>query len=276
MRRQCMGNKSISKILISGLVTIVLLLANPLTVHAESTTGAYMDKDPETGYLLVIEDDADLLTDAQEEELAAVMEDITAYGNVAFKTIESNDASTEKYARSCYKELFGTQSGTLFLIDMDNRTLWIHSDGAVYTVVTTAYANTITDNVYRDATNGKYFACAAEVYRQVFALLEGNRIAQPMKYISNGLLAMILALLLNFGLVCYFTKLKKPARNEILRNAKKHFISTKPVAEFTYKTKVYDPVSTGGSSGNDRSSSGSSRSGGGGGSRSGGGGGHRF
>lgn len=220
-----------------------------------------------TDYRVVIEDEAELLTEEQETALAEVMEGITAYGNVAFVSVAENSSSAESFARTFYQLQFGTRSGTLFLIDMDNRKIWIHSDGAVYKVITTAYANTITDNVYRYASDKEYYECAAEAYEQILALLEGQKIAQPMKYISNALLAMILALLINFGLVCYFTRLRKPAEAELLRNIEKRFATTKPTATFTRETKVYDPV---------ESSSSSSGGGGGGGSSSGGGGGHSF
>ena len=159
---------------------------------------------PDTGYQTVIEDDAELLSEEEEAALQELLEEITAYGNVAFKTIDNNYMSTENYARSYYKDMFGTASGTLFLIDMDNRIIWIHSDGAVYKVITTAYANTITDNVYRYASDEEYFVCAQKAFEQMLSLLQGQKIAQPMKYISNGLLAIILALLLNYGVVCVF------------------------------------------------------------------------
>ena len=165
--------------------------------------------------------------------------------------------------------MFGTDSGTLFVIDMDQRNIWIHSDGAVYEVITTAYANTITDNVYRYASKGDYYGCASEAFRQIHELLRGRRIAQPMKYISNALLALILALLVNYGLVIGFTRLRKPKKEEILASIHRRFDYRNLHAVYTHQTKIYDPVS-GGSSG------GGSSSGGGGGSSSGGGGGHSF
>ena len=220
-------------------------------------------------YRVVVEDGADLLSESEEEELAGFMQKITDYGNVAFVSVMENASSAGDYAGSCYRSLFGTDSGTLFLIDMDNRKLWIHSDGAVYGVITTAYAETITDNVYRLASQEQYYECAREVYEQIFTLLQGQKIAQPMKYISNTLLAMILALLINFGLVCYFTKLRKPSEADMLRIIDKRMNCTKPTATFTHKTKRYDPVESDSSG----SSGGSS---GGGSSSSGGGGGHSF
>ena len=92
----------------------------------------------ETGYRVVLEDDAQLLSDEEKAELITQMQEITAYGNAAFKTIDDNDRSAEYFARQYYQSQFGTDSGTLLLIDMDNRMIWIHSDGAVYQVITTA------------------------------------------------------------------------------------------------------------------------------------------
>ena len=225
---------------------------------------------PDTGYQTVIEDDAELLSEEEEAALQELLEEITAYGNAAFKTIDSNYMSTENYARSYYKDMFGTASGTLFLIDMDNRIIWIHSDGAVYKVITTAYANTITDNVYRYASDEEYFVCAQKAFEQMLSLLQGQKIAQPMKYISNGLLAIILALLLNYGVVCVFAGAKKPGKKKMMENVPIQFSYTKPLAVFTHQTRTYNPVSSSSGGG------GGGSSGGGGGGRSGGGGGHRF
>lgn len=225
---------------------------------------------PDTGYQAVIEDDANLLSEEEEAALQEQLEEITAYGNVAFKTIDDNYMSTENYARSYYKDMFGTASGTLFLIDMDNRIIWIHSDGAVYKVITTAYANTITDNVYRYASDKAYFVCAQKAFEQILSLLKGQKIAQPMKYISNGLLAILLALLLNYGVVCVFAGAKKLGKKKMMENVPIQFSYTKPLAVFTHQTRTYHPVSSSSGSG------GGGGGGGGGGHSSGGGGGHRF
>lgn len=227
-------------------------------------------RNAETSYRIIIEDDAGLLNNEEEQDLAALMQEITTYGNVAFKTIDTNNRGTESYARQYYHDQFGTASGTLFLIDMDNRNIWIHSDGAVYKTITKSYADTITDNVYRYASDGNYYDCASHTYEQILTLLKGNKIAQPMKYISNALLAVILALLLNYGLVSFFARMKKPGRKELLSNGRNHFHYTQPRAFFVRESRTYNPTSS------DSSSSGSSGSGGGGSSSSGGGGGHSF
>lgn len=253
--------------------------ASEYYAETEDTGQEFSDADEiylngKTFYRVLIEDDAQLLDDEEEQELTALMQEITAYGNVAFKTIDNNDYSTESYARQYYQKQFGTDSGTLFLIDMDNRTIWIHSDGAVYTVITNSYANTITDNVYLYASCGDYYTCAVQTYEQILTLLNGNKIAQPMKYISNGLLAVILALLLNYGLVSFFARIKKPGRRELLRTGRNHFNYTQPRAFFIRESRIYNPTSSDGSSTSSGGGSGSSS--GGGSSSSGGGGGHRF
>lgn len=239
---------------------------------AETAEMVYIN--PKTNYRSLLSDDAQLLDEEEEQELAARMQGITAYGNVIFKTTDSGVWDTASYAGEYYREKIGTDSGMLLLIDMENRMIWIHCDGAVYQVITKSYANTITDNVYRYASDGDYYKCASQAYGQALALLEGNRIAQPMKYISNALLAVILALLLNYALVCFFTGKRKPGRRELLGNAGNYFRYTEPKAFFVRETRTYHPISSGGSD----SSGGSSGGGGGssGGSSSGGGGGHRF
>lgn len=226
---------------------------------------------PDTSYGVWIADDAHLLEEEEAQALAALMQDITVYGNVLFKTTDSNAADTASYAGEYYRKQVGTDSGILFLIDMDNRMIWIHSDGAVYRVITKSYANTITDNVYRYASDGDYYQCAAQAYDQVLTLLEGNRIAQPMKYLSNAFLAVILALLLNYGLVCLFSRIRKPGGRELLGNAGNYFRYTQPQAFFVRESRTYHPRDSGSSSG-----SGSSGGGGSSGGNSGGGGGHRF
>lgn len=70
---------------------------------------------------------------------------------------------------------------------MDNRNIWIHSNGGIYRIITSSYADTITDNVYQYATKRDYYGCCYEAFTEMLTLLQGNRIAQPMKYISNAL-----------------------------------------------------------------------------------------
>ncbi len=253
------------------LCSMMLSFEMPKCYGKEPDETQKLCENSDTGCRIVVEDEAELLTEEERLELLEEMKKITAYGNAAFLTVDRNDGSTEELARSYYRKQFGTDSGTVFLIDMDNRNIWIHSDGGIYQVITAAYANTITDNVYRYASREDYYGCAREAFRQIQALLEGQKIAQPMKYISNALLALILALLGNFGLIIFFTRLRKPREDAILADIHRKLHYSGIVGTYTHQTQIYDPVSRG--SGGGRSGGGG---GGGGGGRSGGGGGHSF
>ena len=142
-----------------------------------------------------IQDDADLLTAAEEEALYQDMLPICEYGTPLFwTTVETGDY--EQLAKRYYvQKLGGGQSGTLFVINMAARQLTVMSDGAIYRVVTDGEAETVTDNVYRLAGREEYYACAQSVFQQIFALLQGEKIARPMKTVSNMLLALVLSLL---------------------------------------------------------------------------------
>lgn len=229
----------------------------------------------QTGYEVYIDDWADLLTPSEETQLLEVMKEISAYGNVSFVSISENDYySTERYAEHYYYEHFEYDSGTLFLVDMDYRYLWIYSDGAIYDTVTISYANTITDNVYTYASDEDYYTCADTAFGQILRLLQGQRIAQPMKYISNALLALVLALLINYFFVMFVSRSKKATAKQLLSGTYTKVDIKNARADFIRQTRRHSPRNTGGSGGGGSSSR---SSGGGGGSRGGGGGGgHRF
>ena len=210
-------------------------------------------------YQLIIEDDANLLTGSQKELLEEDMAKLTEYGNIIFKSINTNSTTADSYAKSYYNGRFGKQSGTLFLIDMKNRKIYIFSNGENYNKITDAKAETITDNIYELATDKKYYECAKEAYKQILTVLEGGKIAEPMKYISNAVLAVMVALFINFAIFKIATNNKKASGNEQIKECERNFEHTTPVVTRTGSHRVYSPQSD--------SSSGGGSSGGGGGRR---------
>lgn len=224
---------------------------------------------PDTNYQVIIEDDAELLTEADMDNLMTDMMPLTDFGNIAFKSIDNNATSTASYARDYYHGKFSTTSGSLFLIDMDNRQIYIFSDGNNYKIITSGKAEIITDNVYRYATNKDYYSCASNAYEQILALLNGFKIAEPMRNISNILVALVCGFIMSFIIVMINSKIKDASSNEIVKNCDVIF-NVKSITGVKVGThRVYSPQS---------SSSGGSSGGGysGGGGSSGGGGGHSF
>ena len=235
-------------------------------------TASYADYNEETNYYVYLDDWANLLSDEEEDKLLQVMKPITAYGNVGFVSISDNpEHNTERYVENYYQERFGYSSGTVLIIDMEERYIWIYSNGEIYDTITSSYAKTITDNVYSYASSEDYFSCASKAFEQINTLLEGRHIAQPMKYISNALLSIVLALFINYFLVMILSRSRKASVSQLLNGT---FFKTEirnPRQEFIKQTRRYSPQSSGSSGA--RSGGGLSR---GGGMSRGGGGGHRF
>lgn len=256
------------------LCTIILtILLTPISIFAEENYRSFTPRSVTSSenYQIYLDDWANLLNETEEEKLLDIMEPIAEYGNVAFVSILQNPMdSTERYAEQYYYDHFSFDSGTVFIVDMDERYLWIYSNGEIYETVTKAYANTITDNVYTYASEGDYFTCASIAFEQIYTLLLGKPIAQPMKYISNALLAIVLALFINYGIVMLYSRAKKANTKQLLDGIYSNVTIHNPTSHFLHKTKRYSPRSR-----NNGSSSGGSSRGGGGGSH-GGGGGHRF
>ena len=256
--------------IITAICAMALLLsaALPMKAAASDYAAQPVATNEATGYKAYIFDQQDLLTDAEEEALASDMMPVTKYGGAAFVTDMVNAGTSKAAAERWYRELFGTDSGTLFLIDMGNRNLWIFSDGEIYKTVTGSYADTITDNVYKLASKKQYYECARGVFDQEARLLDGGRIARPMKYITNALTALIFALLFNYAFVRWTCRDHAPIDTELIAAVAATFVAGSQNAVHTGTKRVYNPPHD--------SSSGGGGGGGGGGGHSGGGGGHSF
>lgn len=248
---------------------LVLLLTLLFAVNARAEELVY---DGGNGYRAVIRDDADKFTDAEEMKLMDLLKGALQYGNAAIVTIDENYTSTESYAESAYRDYFGWESGTLFLIDMDNRYLQFFSDGSNYSVLTTSKTNEISDNIYSYASEGDYYGCAYKGFEQVITVLSGGRIVTPMRYVTSAILAFGVALLVNIWLVVRQRKKQDPSKivdtfGKIHRGAVRHVTTT-----MTNQRRTRHVESSGGG----RIGGGGGFGGGGGGGHSGGGGGHSF
>lgn len=226
-------------------------------------------------FKLIIEDDANLLTESEIKDLKEKMMPLLEYGNIAFKSISVNErGTTDNYADYYYHSKFNKESGSLFLIDMDKRNIYIFSDGYNYKVITKNKAYIITDNVYTYASRKDYYKCAFDAFDQMNDLLEGRKILEPMRYISNILISITVGSFIAFYIAIKMTQIKKVQDVELLKCINSHLILSNIDANAIGSHRVYSPVSDGGSSGG--GSSGGGGGGGGGGGSSGGGGGHSF
>ena len=228
------------------LISLLLLLLIPTKVLAMNV----VHTNEENNAKVVLEDDADLLSDEEEKKLTDKMISLTRYGHVVFKTISENPTDAESYARNYFYEAFGNVDGEMFLIDMDTRRIAIYSSGKNKDVITRGKANTITDNIYLYASRENYYQCAYEAFDQIYTVLDGGRIAEPMKNISNVLISLSLSFLIMFGIVISSSRIKKATNKEVLKGVSTTFNVDQLSAVKTGERRVYNPPSSsGGSSG---------------------------
>ena len=272
-----MQNKKLSLDTFSkfGLALLLAMFVLAFSLLAPVTAFAADDND----YQVIIEDQADLFTDAQEADLKEQLKGILPYGSAAIITNNEQNYDAHALAERRFREFFLNHSATLLMIDMYNRRIEIFSDGAIYRTITRTRANEITDNIYKYATAGDYYMAAKKTFEQMETILEGGRIATPMKYATNAAFAIGIVLIINFIII---TAQRKKKNVTTLTNAlayeggRGRISAVKSVnSVMTSQRKTRHVESSGGSSGGGGGGF-SGGGGGGGGFSSGGGGGHSF
>lgn len=255
---------------------IFLIILLPFSINAETTN--FEDEYNATEviryssgeYDLLIDDKANLLTEAEEIKLQDEMTKLLEYGNILFVSNNTEIGSTSFKAERYYTKNFGTESGTIFYIDMKERVIYIYSNGSNSKVITNMKANVITDNVYKYASDEDYYGCASKAYDQMYLVLSGGKIAEPLRYICSIIIALITSFMVCFIYACSVSAKKNVTEKELLKSTDAKIVINNFNAQITGGDRVYNPPSDFGSSGGGGGSSG----GGGGGGGSGGG--HRF
>lgn len=263
-------------------IVSILVLLFPFVLDLVHRSGAEAPASVSEPYSVTVRDNAKLLTEYEKKDLAETMKSVAAYHPVAFVSTRNTEGNTTlRYAELLFDELFPEKDGILFLIDMQNRNIWLQKANN-NRVLTTALCNTVTDNVYREASAGNYFQCANRAYKQVYKILKGDKVPETMKHLSNLFLSVAAALFLVFLFAAKGTGVLRPKqvfdvddnmqRKLSIRNVKKRF---KRLIVHRSADSSSDSFSSGGSFGGGGGGGFSSGGGGGGGSSSSGGG-HSF
>ena len=186
-------------------ILIVLTVLTMALVPLACAAGEELrETNVETGYMLVFHDEAGLVDAAEQEKVLEAMRPVLEYANAGFMTYPAGGSSQNSAtkAQKWGDSTFGSNTRfTVFIIDMTNRHLDIYASRPLSGILTAAEENTIADNVYRAASRGDYAGCAEEAFREITNVLKGEKIATPMKYASNALLALIMAILAAFLLI---------------------------------------------------------------------------
>ena len=172
----------------------VLNIGADVSDDSQATVGPVLYTNPDTGYSLIILDDIDLLTAEEEMWLIEDMKPVTEYGSIAFWSTDQTARDEIDQARVKRKELFEFESASVFVINMDIRKLTIQSYGNIYDNINDSYARSITDNVSHYATDKKYYNAASEVYQQIYKVMNGLDIPEPMKITGYVIMSIIIGL----------------------------------------------------------------------------------
>lgn len=248
---------------------IVLLIMLITVFIGVSVYGMETYTNDATGYMAYVIDNANLISSRTDlDQVMAAMDEITRFGNVIFLSNTSpHNNTTAEFALASYEKYFGKQSGVLFLIDMYEKEIFISCSGECSRRVSNYDSYAITDNIYTMATQEKYASCAIEAFDQLSQLLNGKRLASPMRLITNIFFAFLAAFLVNYIFVKSKSESTLPDFESLISaNKKEKILNTEDVITKVTKTRH----SSGSRSGGGRSGGGRS----GGGHHSGGG--HRF
>lgn len=117
-----------------------------------------------------IADDADLFSDYEETEISSVIEYFSSEKEFSLAVVTTDftsGLSSEEYADDYYDYLIDNEgldeNGLLFLIDMDNREVWISTSGECILSYNDIEIDSIIDNGYNSLTNGDYAQCILEM-----------------------------------------------------------------------------------------------------------------
>jgi uncharacterized protein len=165
---------------------------------------------------------------------------------------------------------------------METRYLYLYTYGSLMKIISVSDCDSITDNVYRQASRGDYYGCASEVMAQVYKLVTGHQIARPMMIMLTVLISLFLGTFVMYLIMKGTMKIPAASSYELSAAARTAFIGGEVQTVKGTTSTYYSPVPKadfssggGGSSGGGFSSGGGGGfSGGGGGGSFGGGGGH--
>ena len=269
-----MNKVNIRNILVALTIIITCLASGTFCVaFANDASSCVITEDTESGYTIVLDDGANLFLEEEKSELLKQLIKASNYGNAMIVTTDENTYNTtDKFADRYYRDRVGNEPGSIFVIDMSKRQIWIKGFESSQYTLTTAKANIIADNIYKLATNGEYGECAFKGYKLMIKALANQKITGKLKYFGNACLAIMLSVIIVF-VVAFVTSVQKRASDkEIIDNTDRRINLVHPYLNLLYTEEKYSPQSSG------SSSSGGGDGGGGGGGGGGGssGGGHSF
>lgn len=197
------------------IVCVLMFIAALIPTTASSATASndLTYTNPVTGYRAEIRDDLGLIKAEKKRSLLDSMIPLTEFGHVGFCSTNQSASNALEQARSFRKNMFGMDSGSVFVINMKERQLNIQSYGTIYQYVTSSKAKSITDNVKNYATKGDYYTAASNAYQQMLSVINGDKIAEPMRYFSYAAIMLMAGMIIAI-VVVFLTRFNPNIRKQ--------------------------------------------------------------
>ena len=114
-------------------------------------------------------DDADLLSYDEEQEIQSMLDEFAGESGwtlFAVTTDDANGMTSEEYADDFVDQNAIEENGVCFLIDMDNREIYMSTTGSAIRILTDHRIDSIMDNSYEYAGDGEYAKCFETMIRE--------------------------------------------------------------------------------------------------------------
>ncbi len=142
----------------------VVFCAVVLSVSAFSLQPAYAAAEDSK-----VVDDADLLSYDEEQEIQSMLDEFaeeSGWTLFAVTTDDANGMTSEEYADDFVDQNALEENGVCFLIDMDNREIYMSTTGSAIRILTDHRIDSIMDDSYEYAGDGEYAKCFETMIRE--------------------------------------------------------------------------------------------------------------
>lgn len=117
-------------------------------------------------------DDADLFSESEENDLLEQINRLKSDTGMDYLVVTTDDAqgmSAQDYADNAYGSSDASKDTLLYLIDMDNREIYVYTQGMAIRYITDDRLDMMMDAAYIEVADGKYFDSAVSVLNDVEA-----------------------------------------------------------------------------------------------------------
>ena len=125
--------------------------------------------------------------------------------------------------------------------------LHIHSIDQTEAIKTIKRKITDLDKMKTEEQKSAFILRVEEMVKEIETLMQGKRIAEPMRYLCSALLAIVAALFLNLFFALWSSRSHKADRRQVMTGLYAQMQINNPRTQFINQTRTYSPVSSGSS-----------------------------